>query len=96
MNGADIALTWGEVFSILGLIVTVISAGGGLTFMLYRQIRAVKTDLDAHKLEVATKYVQSEHLTQMKEDLIRTETRTLSAIQGLSERFDRFLTRQDQ
>jgi len=95
MTPDDVSLTWGEIISFFGVMLTLISLLGGVIFALYRNIRSVKTDLDAHKLEVATRYVQSEHLNSFKEDMIRSETRTLSAIQGLAERFDRFLTKQD-
>ena len=95
MNPADVSLTWGEVFSAIGVTLTLISLFGGLVFTLYRRISSVKAELDQFKLEVAKEYVGSDHLTEMKADLIRTEERTLAAIQGLAERFDRFLTKQD-
>lgn len=85
--------TMAEFVSILGLVVTIVGLFSTMIWKLYTQIRANKTDLDAFKLEVATHYVSSSNMSSIKEDLIRSEERTLSAIQGLTARFDKFLTR---
>lgn len=94
MTPEDIAFSWGELFSALGLLFTVVVGVTGAIFAVYRQIRSVKTDLDSFRLEVAKDYVNAKHMNDMREELIRSETKTLAAIQGLAERFDRFLDRQ--
>lgn len=89
----EIVLTWGNVIAFLSVSVSGLGIFSGIIFAVYKQIRTVKTDLDEHKLEVAKNFVSNSHLNGMKEDLIRSEERTLAAINGLAERFDRFLNK---
>lgn len=89
----EIVLTWGNVIAILGMLISGAGLVSGLFFALYKQIRQNKTELDEFKLTVARDFVSSSHLTGMKEDLIRSEERTLAAINNLAERFDRFLSK---
>ena len=89
----ETVLTWGNVIAIAGVIISLFSVGSGIFLALYKQIRGNKTELDEFKLEVARSFVSNTHLNGMKEDLIRSEERTLAAINNLADRFDRFLAK---
>lgn len=89
----EISLTWGNIIALISVMISMTGLVGGVIFAIYKQIRAVKSDLDSYKLEVSRDFVSNNHLTGMKEDLIRSEERTLAAINNLAERFDRFLSK---
>ena len=90
----QIVLSWGNVIAMIGVMISGIGLVSGLFVALYKQIRQNKTELDEFKLHVARDFVSNIHLNGMKEDLIRSEERTLAAINNLADRFDRFLAKQ--
>lgn len=90
---SEIVLTWGNVIAFFSVALSGAGVFSAIVWGVYKQIREVKDELDAHKLEVARNFVSNVHLNGIKEDLIRSEERTLAAIIGLAERFDRFLNR---
>jgi len=90
----QIVLSWGNVIAMIGVMISGIGLVSGLFVALYKQIRQNKTELDEFKLHVARDFVSNTHLNGMKEDLIRSEERTLAAINNLADRFDRFLAKQ--
>lgn len=92
MNPVDVGLSWGEVISAVGLMMTIVTVISGFIFAMYRQIRSVKTELDAFKLEVAKNYVGVEQLNQMQQQNIRSEERMIAAINKLGERIDQFMS----
>lgn len=96
----------GELISFLAFILALASGFGKIIWdmsqkiianskELHAKLDAVDKDLTDFQLEVAHKYVNSEHLAKLQSDLIRTEERTLGAINALTERLDRFLTQRE-
>lgn len=89
----EITLSIGEVIAFFGLLISALSVFGGMLFALWRKIVKNAEDLATYRLYVAERYASIEHISGMEQKLIASEERTLAAINNLTSRIDRMLTR---
>lgn len=89
----QITLSIGEVIAFFGVLISALSVFGGLLFALWRRIVKNSDNLSSYKLYVAERYASIEHISGMEQKLIASEERTLAAINNLTSRIDRMLTR---
>lgn len=96
MNGQ---ITWSEAVTVIGFLVMVGGAVGGVWWSLWRRIEQVRAsgahELAGFKVEVAEKFVRFEHLDKIERRFIETETRMVASVGALTDRMDRLIDRMD-
>ena len=96
MNTADISLTFGELFSMIGLFLSVVAFVTTIVWNLWKRVIQNGRDLTEYKLEVAEKYVQSTQLNEMEKKMLLSEERLHGSIGNLTARIDRILDRMER
>lgn len=96
MNESDFVLSFGEMISFLGFILTLVIFMGGALFRLWNRTTINARSLDTFRLEVAKEYVNSSQLQDLEKQRAVSEERIIGSISTLTARIDRWLDRQDR
>lgn len=89
-------ISFGEFIAAFGVSVSLLGIFSTIIFNMWRRIIRNADEFAAYKLHVAENYASQKHLVSMETKIIASEERTLNAINNLSERLDRLITRWDE
>lgn len=90
------SISFPELLTILGLILTGLGIFGTVLWNLWRKVISNAENLAEFKLKVAQEYVASHRLADMEQKMLLSEERLHSSLENLSSRIDRLLERMER
>ena len=84
-------LTTPELLGVLGLLVTLLTTGGGLWWAIMKKVTQIKDELHEHQLYAAENFVTTRQMRSMSEDMAKSFGHMSTQIDGMNTRIDNLL-----